>query len=136
MNPAETLEAYFAETMSGDLSAVDRYFHPSPDYVLIAETNASLRSRMPWVGRQTDRDGIKRAYGALLDALEVCAVSPGATLVQGEDVAVFGSFSYRARATGMTTDSLWAVHAVVSGDLIVKYQFIEDSQAVASILES
>lgn len=61
MGPADVLQSYFAETMGGDMTAVDRHFAESPECVLIVEDDRELRKRLLWVGRQTDREGIKRA---------------------------------------------------------------------------
>jgi len=134
MSSADVLQTYFAETMSGDMTAVDRHFVASPDYVLIAEDNPASKELLPWTGRQTDRQGIKRAYAMLLDALEVTNVTPGATVIDGEHVPIHGTFRYRARATNKTVNSAWAVHAVVRGDRIAEYRFYEDSYAVAAAL--
>jgi len=134
MSPAEVLQTYFAETMSGDMTAVDRHFVAAPDYVLIAEDNPELRRLLPWVGRQTDREGIKHAYQMLLDALEVTEATPGGVVADGDHVAVHGTFRYRSRATDKTVTSAWAVHAVVREDRIAEYRFYEDSYAVATAL--
>lgn len=134
MGPADVLQSYFAETMGGDMTAVDRHFAESPEYVLIAEDDPKLRTLLPWVGRQTDREGIKRAYRMLLEALEVIDARPGAVVEQGEHVVVHGTFRYRARTTNKTADSAWAVHAIVRDSRIVEYRFYENSHAVAEAL--
>jgi len=133
MSPAEVLQTYFAETMSGDMTAVDRHFVAAPDYVLIAE-DTELRQLLPWVGRQTDREGIKHAYQMLLDALEVTEATPGAIVADGDHVAAHGTFRYRTRETNKPVTSAWAVHAVVREDCIAEYRFYEDSYAVATAL--
>lgn len=132
MGAAQVLQRYFAETMAGDLSAVDRYFAEAPDYVLVAEHNDALRETLPWVGRQTDRAGIKAAYGALLAELEVLDATQDAVVEDGERVAAFGTFRYRARSTGRVIDTGWSAHAAVRDDTIVSLRFYEDSHAVAT----
>lgn len=131
-SPSEVLQAYFAETMQGDLTAVDRYFTEQPDYVLISPTNPELASILPWVGAQPDRESIKSAYGKLLSELAVVGSTPGATFEAGENVFVSGSFRYEARATGKVVESDWAVHATVRDGRIHSFHFYEDSHAVAS----
>lgn len=132
MSAAHVLQSYFAETMGGDLSAVDRCFAETPDYVLVAEHNSALREILPWVGRQTDRKGIKAAYAALLAELEVLDATQDAVVEAGEHVAVFGTFRYRARSTGRIVDTPWSTHAAVRDGAIVSYRFHEDSHAVAA----
>lgn len=134
MDAPEVLQRYFAETTGGDLSAVDRYFAESPDYVLIAEDDQELAKLVPWAGRQTDRAGIKQAYGRLLESLEILEAHPGVTSTDGQHVSVDGVFRYRARATGKVTTSAWAAHATIQDDRIVRYRFYEDSYAVAAAL--
>lgn len=132
MSAACVLQSYFAETMGGDLSAVDRYFSEAPDYVLVAEHNRTLSEVLPWVGRQTDREGIKWAYAALLAELEVLEATQDFVVESGEQVAVFGTFRYRARSTGRVADTAWSIHAAVHDGAIVSYRFHEDSHAVAA----
>jgi ketosteroid isomerase-like protein len=132
MSAAQVLQSYFTETMGGDLSAVDRYFADQPDYVLVAKRNHALTEVLPWTGRQTDRAGIKAAYGKLLAEFEVLDATQDAVIEAGEHVAVFGTFRYRARSTGRVVDSAWAVHAAVRDGAIVSYRFHEDSHAVAA----
>jgi hypothetical protein len=136
MTPADTLQRYFAETMTGDLDAVARFFPEPADYVLIADDDPPLNAVMPWVGRWRSHAEIKRAYEALLDALEVLEARPGHVVEQDERVAVDGVFRYRARATDRIAESAWAAHARVRGDQIVEYRFYENAFAVARALRS
>ena len=128
---AETLQQYFSRTMRGDMEAVDQYFTESPDYVLLSDDDPELRRILPWAGRQVDREGIKRAYGALLETLEVVDSRPGVMMSSGEHVSVDGVFVYRVRPTGAVVTSPWAVHATVQDGRIVRFHFYEDSYAVA-----
>ena len=129
---SEVLGAYFQETMSGDLTAVDRYFAEEPDYVMICRTNSELAAILPWVGAQTDREGIKQAYGRLLAELEVLDASQEVVFDSPRQVAIEGRFTYRARSTGAVVDSDWSVFATVGAGGIEVFRYYEDSYAVAS----
>jgi ketosteroid isomerase-like protein len=135
MDAAEVLQRYFAETIGGDLDAVDRYFVVAPDYVLITEDDHELGKLIPWAGRQTDRAGIKHAYGSLLQSLEVLEARPGVMSTDREHVSVDGVFRYRARATGKEVTSAWAAHATIQDGRIARYRFYENSYAVAAALQ-
>lgn len=128
----EVLKAYFAETMQGDLTAIDRYFVDDPQYVLIAPSNPELAAILPCVGAQSSREGIKRAYGMLLSELNVIGATEDVVFDAGEHVVVCGTFTYEAKPTGRTVNSDWAVHATVRDGLIQTFHFYEDSYAVAS----
>ena len=131
VDAAEVVQQYFARTMRGDLEAVEEYFAESPDYVLLAEGDPELATIVPWAGRQADREGIKRAYGMLLETLEVVDSRPGVMMSDGEHVSADGVFVYRVRPTGAVVTSAWAAHATVRGGRIVRFRFYEDSYAVA-----
>lgn len=128
---AEVLQQYFSRTMRGDMEAVDQYFTQSPDYVLLSDEDAELQRILPWAGRQVDREGIKRAYGMLLETLEVVDSHPGVLMSSGEHVSVDGVFVYRVQPTGAVVTSPWAAHATVRDGRIVRFRFYEDSYAVA-----
>jgi hypothetical protein len=99
--PAKALET---ETMPAEgQSEDDPNATPLVKWENAACTVGSASPR-PWAGRQNDRAGIKRAYAMLLEALDVTGVTPGAVVVDGEHVAVHGSFRYRALATEITSN--------------------------------
>jgi hypothetical protein len=50
----------------------------------------------------------------------------------GEDVAVFGKFTYRSVAVGHVITSPFSIHAKVHAGKIVYFQFMEDTNATAS----
>jgi hypothetical protein len=50
----------------------------------------------------------------------------------GEDVAIFGKFTYRSVAVGKVFTSPFAINAKVRNDKMVYFQFMEDTYASAS----
>lgn len=118
--------------MAGDLAAVDRYFAEEPDYLMIGPSDSELAAILPWVGAQSDREGIKQAYGKLLTELEVLNASQEVVFDSDEQVAMRGTFTYRARSTDAVVDSNWTVHATVRDGRVHVFRYYEDSYAVAS----
>ncbi|XXE71680.1 hypothetical protein J3P90_08795 [Pseudomonas sp. D3-10] len=53
-------------------------------------------------------------------------------MASGEDVAVFGKFTYRSVAVGHVFTSPFSIHAKVRDGKMIYFQFMEDTYASAS----
>lgn len=53
-----------------------------------------------------------------------------------ENVAVFGSFTYKSRKLGKTVESPFAIWAKVEGGMVTYMQFMEDSFGTAMSFKS
>ena len=112
--------------------AADRLVAPDATYVSLNFSNPELKKIMPWTG--TDKG--PRAYsGTFLRVANYWTIEDFTVtdkFASGEDVAVFGRFTYRSVATGHAITSPFSIHAKVRDDKIVYFQFMEDTYATAS----
>ena len=113
-------------------AAANRLVAQDATYVSLNFSNPELKKIMPWTG--TDKG--PRAYsGAFLRVANYWTIEDFTVtdkFASGEDVAVFGRFTYRSVATGHAITSPFSIHAKVRDDKIVYFQFMEDTYATAS----
>ena len=103
-----------------------------PTYVSLNFSNPELKKIMPWTG--TDKG--PRAYsGTFLGVANYWKIEDFTVtdkFASGEDVAVFGKFTYRSVALGHVITSPFSIYAKVHDGKIVYFQFMEDTYATAS----
>jgi ketosteroid isomerase-like protein len=113
-------------------AAAKRLVAPDATYISLNFDNPELKQIIPWVGTQKGPEAYSNAimrvqqFGTLEDfkVLDIFG--------EGENVAVFGQFTYRAKATGIVVTSPLAIRAKVRDGKIVFFQFMEDSYGTAS----
>jgi uncharacterized protein len=88
----------------------------------------------PWVGRRSGRDQFAAVYASLFAAIEPVHAEIEHTFIDGEHVAVTGSFASRMRATGKVLESPFSAYLVVRDGLIVRYRLLEDSFGLVEAL--
>ena len=113
-------------------AAANRLVAPDATYVSLNFSNPELKKIMPWTG--TDKG--PRAYsGTFLGVANYWKIDDFTVtdkFASGEDVAVFGKFTYRSVAVGHVITSPFSIHAKVHAGKIVYFQFMEDTYATAS----
>lgn len=129
----EAVRAFMDDALiEGDPQAVDRYFAEDVEYVPISRNNPELTAIMPWIGLKHGLDGVKGVFGQILENVDVLEYKTDVSFGEGESAAAFGTFKYRAKKTGRTVDSDWAIHAAMRDGKIVYFHFYEDSYVLAS----
>src|ERR1700730_17356141 len=113
-------------------AAANRLVAQGATYVSLNFSNPELKKIMPWTG--TDKG--PRAYsGTLLGVANYWKIDDFTVtdkFASGEDVAVFGKFTYRSVAVGHVLTSPFSIHANVHAGKIAYFQFMEDTYATAS----
>ncbi|WP_298257701.1 nuclear transport factor 2 family protein [Bradyrhizobium sp.] len=138
----ELISQYLEAVGRKDESAVDRFFHPDIEYIVNGVTapdpasglppiSSDLEKAFPWFGIHRGRVAVKAFLNLLHQNLEVTAYGPRTVISDGGKAAAFGWFRLRALSTGRTIDVGYAVLAEVKEGLITKYQFVENTCAVA-----
>lgn len=148
-----SLPAPAAAQVSMDLSAqslavvMDFLSHTAPDeveaaalrlvasdavYVSLNFDNPELKKIEPWAGTAKGPDAYSRTFLRVAAYWEIEEFSVTATIASGEDVAVFGRFTYRSVALGQAFTSPFSIHAKVRDGRMVYFQFLEDTYASAS----
>ena len=117
-------------------AAAHRLVADNATYISLSFDNPELKRILPWTGTSSGQrafiDTFKRV--AKYWTIEDFAVTD--LFGAGEDVAVFGSFTYRSNSRGKSFRSPFSVHAKVRDEKIVYFQFMEDTFASARSFSS
>lgn len=113
-------------------AAAQRLVAPDATYISLNFDNPELKRIIPWVGTRTGPEAYSNAIMRVqqfgnLEEFKVLDIF-GA----GENVAVFGQFTYRAKSTGNAVSSPFSIRAKIRDGKIVLFQFMEDSYGTAS----
>jgi ketosteroid isomerase-like protein len=130
-NSTEIVQNFFAAFAQRDLSAIDRYFAPDVVYTVIGTQSPETVTAIPWIGEYHKREGAKEFLAHLLRNIEIIGFGSQEFIEQGDMVAVFGTFMYRATSTGKRFDSNYAIKIKIRDGLIAEYFFHENTYAVA-----
>ncbi len=113
-----------------------RLVAPDATYVSLNFDNPELRRIMPWAGTRTGPEAVLDTYTQVNRFWHSEAFEIGELFGEGENVAVFGRFTYRSATLGKAVTSPFAILAKVSGGQITFMQFMEDTFGTASTFRS
>lgn len=88
----------------------------------------------PFKGIYHGRDGAGTFFQEMVGAVDVLALEPQEFVAQGDTVVVLGHYRFRAKATGITYDTDWAMVWWFRGGKVVKFQIHDDSATEAAAL--
>lgn len=134
-SPEATVRAYYASFREANWrDLIPDLFTEDAVYLNFASEQMSPETKqaIPWAGTWT---GIAEiiAFQELLNAnFEVRGFDDHTFIVDGDQVAVFGTLRFVAKSTGHAADSDFAMHAVVRQGKIASYHFYEDTFAIAN----
>ncbi len=112
-------------------AATARLVAEDAEYISLNFDNPLLKQVLPWAGSGTGRKPYVDTFLGVWTWWTIESFAVEALFGDGEDVAVFGSFTYRANATGKSVTSPMAIHAKVRDGQIVSFLFMEDTFATA-----
>ena len=124
-SPAQLLQTLLSNPL--DLAQVSSVTTSDLTYVSLSEGNPDLKRLLPWAGTNRGPESIVRAFQGIGKTWETKAFEVREILEQGDKVAMFGSFTYRGRETGMEITSPFSLLAKVHNGKISYVQFLEDS---------
>jgi ketosteroid isomerase-like protein len=124
-SPAQVIQTLL--TKPTDRQHVKSLTTPDVTYVSLSENNAELKRYLPWAGTHTGPDAIVKTFEGIGRTWETKAFEVREVLEQGETVAMFGSFTYRGRASGKDITSPFSLLAHVKDGKVSYVQFLEDS---------
>lgn len=127
LTAVEVLQAILADPKN--LDNVAKHTTPDVTYVSLNYENAELKRVMPWCGTQHGPEVIVKTFVDVDRYWGVEAFEPRATFGDGEDAAMFGSFTYRSTVLGKLVTSPFAVYAKVVDGKCSYLQFMEDTLA-------
>ena len=115
-----------------DLKSVKELVAPDATYVSLNYDNPELKRLMPWAGTQTGPEAIVSTYEHVGRFWKNEALDIEEIFESGENVAVFGRFTYRSTTLGRAITSPFAILAKVRGGRVAYMQFMEDTFGTAS----
>jgi ketosteroid isomerase-like protein len=88
----------------------------------------------PLTGTYHGRDGAATFFQRLVEAVDVLMFEPQEIVAQGDTVVALGRYRFRARATGITYDTDWAMVWRFRAGKIATFQAHVDSATEAAAL--
>ena len=135
VTPTQTVQALLSNLT--DVRNVKSVTTPDVIYVSLSEHNPALKAILPWAGRHKGPEEMANVFESVARAWETKVFEVRDVIEQGDRVAFFGSFTYRARDTGKDVTSLFSLYANVTDGKVSYVQFMEDTFATsASVTKS
>jgi hypothetical protein len=134
MNPLEVVNKLLANPV--DIDNVRSTTTPDVHYVSLNKNHHELTRVLPWAGEHHGPEEIVKAFQGIYTMWETVAFDVKAEFGQGEDVAMFGEFSYRSREVGKTITSPFAIHLKVVNDKVASILFMEDTLMTTSSVQT
>ena len=114
-----------------NVQALRQLMTPDATYVSLNFDNPELKRVMPWTGTHTGPQSLPEVFEAIQRYWNTLDFTVTDAIEQGSRVALFGSFTYRSKATGKTVTSPFGLLARFEGDKVAYIQFLEDSYGTA-----
>lgn len=136
--PKDIVAEFLAAFGRRDLDAVGGFFTEDVVYTVIGDPDGDVpldpesTIAIPWLGRYHGPAGAREFIAHLQANIDVIGFGPQTVVAEGDQVAVFGTFSYRAQSTGRQFDSNYAIRMKMRGEKICEYFFHENTYAVAA----
>jgi hypothetical protein len=86
---------------------------------------------LPWIGRKTGRSAIADFIRDMRAMTEPVSFEVEDILTSESRAAIVGALETRVKATGKLIQSQFAIILTVSGDLVTRFQMLEDSLDVS-----
>lgn len=115
---------------------VHRLVAADATYVSLNDHNPELRRIMPWAGTRTGPAAVLDTYTRVNRYWHSEAFEVAELFGDGENVAVFGRFTYRSVTLNKAATSPFAILAKVRDGQIVFMQFMEDTFGTAATFRS
>jgi uncharacterized protein len=129
-NPIDVVKAVLADP--ANLEIVSGLVADDATYVSLNYDNPDLKKIMPWAGTGHGPRGIVDAFAKVGKYWERQAFEIKEAFGSGENVAVFGSFTYKSNTLGKVVTSPLAILSKVVGGKLTYMQFMEDTFGTAS----
>ena len=115
-----------------NLASVKDLVAPDATYVSLNYDNPELQKLMPWAGTQTGPEAVVSTYSRVGRYWKNEGFEIEEIFGSGENVAVFGRFTYRSATLGRAITSPFSILAKVQGGKVAYMQFMEDTFGTAS----
>jgi uncharacterized protein len=109
---------------------------PDVTYVSLNYSNPDLRKVMPWCGTGESVEAISRTFDDVARYWNIDSFTPETIFGEGDNVAVFGRFTYTSTKLRKTITTPFAIYCRVRNSKVVYMQFMEDTFCTASSFRS
>jgi len=113
-------------------AAAEKLAAPDATYVSLNFDNPELRKILPWTGTNKGPKAFSSLFLQVQDYWKIEDFTISTKISSGEDVAIFGKFTYRSVAVDQVFTSPFSIHAKVRDGKMTYFQFMEDTYASAS----
>jgi uncharacterized protein len=134
MTPVEVVNKLLSNPL--DIDNVRSLTTSDVNYVSLNKSHPDLTRVLPWAGEHHGPDEIVKAFQGIYTMWEPVGFEVKAAFGQGEDVAVFGEFSYRSKEVGKTVTSPFGIHVKVVNEKIAYVLFLEDTLITTSSVQT
>lgn len=110
-------------------AAANRLVAEDATYISLNFDNPDLKKILPWTGTQKGRQAYTTTFLGVAKYWTIEDFKTFDLFGAGENVALFGTFTYRSNTRGKSFTSPFAVHAKVKNGKIVYFMFMEDTFA-------
>ncbi|WP_249031648.1 nuclear transport factor 2 family protein [Tenebrionicola larvae] len=135
--PVDVVKAFLSHTAPDKVSgAAHKLVKSDATYVSLNFDNPELKQIEPWAGTSKGPEGFISTFTRVAQYWDILDFRVSDMFASGENVAVFGRFTYRSKAVGKTFTSPFSILAKVNNGKITYFQFMEDTYASASSFRS
>ncbi|NTG45503.1 nuclear transport factor 2 family protein [Rhizobium rhizogenes] len=113
-------------------AAAKRLVAEDATYVSLNFDNPELKKIEPWTGTAKGPSAYSSTFMRVANYWKIEDFSVTDKIASGEDVAIFGKFTYRSVVVGTVFTSPFSIHAKVKNGKMTYFQFMEDTYASAS----
>lgn len=126
----EVVAEFLQNTAPGKIeAAAKRLVAEDATYISLSFDNPELKKILPWTGTSKGREAFINTFVRVAKYWTIEDFRIFDLFGVGENVAVFGSFTYRSITRGKSFRSPFSIHAKVKNGVIVYFQFMEDTFA-------
>jgi ketosteroid isomerase-like protein len=116
----------YASFGKGDIEALLESLDENVEWVLPGE------GLIPQAGTYHGRDGVARFFQLLNETTEFSSFEPQEFIAQGDRVIALGTYKGKAKATGRSFESSWAMSFALRDGKVLKFREYTDTGAIGS----
>ena len=128
--PIVVIEQFLANATNPEV--VNQLVAPDATYISLNYENKDLKRILPWTGTSSGPKAFIDTFTRVFQYWQALNFEPKEIFGSGENVAVFGSFTYKSNTLDKTATSPFSIHAKVKNGKITYFQFMEDTLATAA----
>ncbi len=130
--PTDVVKEFLQNTAPDKVeAAARRLVADDATYISLNFDNPDLKRILPWTGTSKGRQSFIETATRVAGYWTIEEFNVSDLFGAGDNVAVFGSFTYRSVSLGKVFSSPFSIHAKVRNGQIVYFQFMEDTFASA-----